>query len=459
MGSLYESLRSLITVIDELRDVGLQQYISLPRIVAIGTQSSGKSSVIESITGLDFLPRGEGVVTRRPLELRLVHLNVNEYSEDTAWAVFEKTGAKFTDFAEVRKEIDRQTDEVAGSNKGILDDPILLTLYATCCADLTLIDLPGITRVPVKDSDQTEDIERLTREMTLRYARDSRTVVLAVLPANQDMSTSDALQMARMVDSSGQRTIGVITKIDIMDQGTDAVRMLRGEDIPLRLGYVGVKLRSKQDILDKKRVKVALEEEKEWFDNHRLYSKLQPGMTGCNTLVSKLSQILFKVIRQHLPQIKNEINEKRREVQDRLDALGDGVPMEASQRLQLMWVMMSDYVELINNSIRGKFDRKLQRYMTSASEKETFFGGSNIRNFFYEFLVDFQEEGITRATACRVFHQVTRLSTSLFHTSGRSSRPPLSASTTWRRRSMFLHRSSRGWFSIVFRSWQRRCSK
>lgn len=71
---LFENLRKLINVIDELRDVGLQNYITLPRIAVLGTQSSGKSSLLESIVGLDFLPRGEGVVTRRPLEMRLVHI-------------------------------------------------------------------------------------------------------------------------------------------------------------------------------------------------------------------------------------------------------------------------------------------------------------------------------------------------------------------------------------------------
>ena len=71
---LFENLRKLINVIDELRDVGLQNYITLPRIAVLGTQSSGKSSLLEAIVGLDFLPRGEGVVTRRPLEMRLVHI-------------------------------------------------------------------------------------------------------------------------------------------------------------------------------------------------------------------------------------------------------------------------------------------------------------------------------------------------------------------------------------------------
>jgi len=399
MALLYENLRQLITMIDELRDVGLQNYISLPRIAAIGTQSSGKSSAIESIVGLDFLPRGGGVVTRRPLELRLVHLNTQEYSGDQAWGIFEKhPDKKFTDFELVRQEIDRQTDEVCGTKKGIVNDPIVLTIYSTSAPDLTLIDLPGITRVPVKGSDQSEDIEKLTRDMTLHYVKDPRTIILAVLPANQDMSVSDALQMARQVDPQGLRSIGVVTKIDIMDQGTDAVKMLRGEEVPLRLGYVGVKMRSQQDINVKKSIGDCLKEEKDWFDNHRVYGKMAPGFVGTSVLIDKLTQILFKHIRRFLPEIKKEINDKRRNVQDRLDELGNGVPVDENERVQVMWTMVTDYCEMFKNTIRGKYDRKLQKYMANfpgGGTDTAMHGGSRIRGIMNEFLIDFVEVSIS----------------------------------------------------------------
>ncbi|CAE8643142.1 unnamed protein product, partial [Polarella glacialis] len=395
---LYENLRSLISVVDELRDVGLQHYISLPRIAAIGTQSSGKSSLIESIVGMDFLPRGGGVVTRRPLELRLVHLNTQEYPGEQAWAVFDKiSDKKFTDFDLVRQEIERQTDLVAGANKGIVNDPIILTVYATGAPDLTLIDLPGITRVPVKGSDQTEDVEKLTRDMTMHYVNDPRTIILAVLPANQDMSVSDSLHVARMVDPQGHRSIGVITKIDIMDQGTDAARMLRGEDVPLKLGYVGVKMRSQQDIMDKKPVQDSLKEEKAWFESHRVYGKLPPGMVGTPVLIDKLTQILFKHIRRFLPEIKKEINEKRRSVQDRLDELGCGVPLGEGERVQVMWTLVTDYCEMFKNTIRGKYDRKLQRYMCNIPGNASgSSGGARIRGIMNDFLIDYMDAGITK---------------------------------------------------------------
>jgi len=209
---LYSKLRKLITLIDQLRDVGVSDYIKLPRIAVLGTQSSGKSSVLESIVGLDFLPRGDGVVTRRPLELRLTHIPAGP--EIKAVAHFEELkGEKFTDFSVVRKKIEELTDKVAGNNKNIVDLPIVLNISSPTCPDLTLIDLPGITRIPIKNSGQGNDIEQVTKNMATRYCIDPRTIILCVIPANQDISTSDGLKMAREIDVHGDRTIGVITKV------------------------------------------------------------------------------------------------------------------------------------------------------------------------------------------------------------------------------------------------------
>jgi len=80
--------------------------------------------------------------------------------------------------------------------------------------------------------------------MCHRYCSDPRTIILAVVPANADMTNSDGLQMARNLDAKGIRTIGVITKIDIMDRGTNAKKMIMNQEVQLRLGFVGVKNRA-----------------------------------------------------------------------------------------------------------------------------------------------------------------------------------------------------------------------
>ena len=105
---------------------------------------------------MDFLPRGDGVVTRRPLELRLNHASENI----TPWAKFDEVpGEKFTDFAKVKEMIDELTDKICGKSKNIVDKPIVLTIYSHTCPDLTMVDLPGITRIPMAGSDQPDNIE------------------------------------------------------------------------------------------------------------------------------------------------------------------------------------------------------------------------------------------------------------------------------------------------------------
>jgi len=149
--------------------------------------------VLESIVGLDFLPRGDGVVTRRPLELRLNHVHGNT----PPYAIFpdEIPGRKFTNFAEVQDNIIGLTDKICGNDKNIVDKPIVLQVYSNTCPDLTLIDLPGITRIAI--AGQPDNIEKITRAMAHRYVSDARTIILCVVPANADMTTSDGLQMAR----------------------------------------------------------------------------------------------------------------------------------------------------------------------------------------------------------------------------------------------------------------------
>jgi GTP-binding protein EngB required for normal cell division len=349
---LYDNLRKVVNLIDELRDIGLQQHISLPRIAVLGTQSAGKSSLLESIVGMDFLPRGDGVVTRRPLELRLVHVPHSQHEKP--YAIFEKFKDKrFTDFDKVRDMINQLTDEVAGATKGIVDNPIILTVYAYSCPDLTLVDLPGITRIPI--AGQQHNIEQVTKEMAKRYCGDPRTIILAVVPANADMSTSDALQMAMELDPKGTRTLGVVTKIDIMDRGTNAKKMILGEEVGLRLGYVGVKGRSKADIDSKVTVRKGLEEEKQFFASHPVYSTMPPGFLGIETLTQKLTKILFHHIRSYLPEIMKEISIKIKDCEDRLKELGTSLPTTTKDKVQLLWQLITKFTENFKNALSGRY--------------------------------------------------------------------------------------------------------
>ncbi|VDO48246.1 unnamed protein product, partial [Brugia timori] len=232
---------------DAFAQLGTSLNFDLPQIAVVGGQSAGKSSVLENFVGKDFLPRGSGIVTRRPLILQLVHDQHVEYGE-----FLHKRGQKFTDFEMIRKEIEDETDRITGQNKGISPIPINLRIFSPNVLNLTLIDLPGLTKVPV--GDQPPDIEHQIREMLLTYISRETCLVLAVTPANSDLATSDALKLARekpclQVDPQGLRTIGVLTKLDLMDEGTDARDILENRLFPLRRGYIGVVNRGQKDIV------------------------------------------------------------------------------------------------------------------------------------------------------------------------------------------------------------------
>ncbi|KPP68830.1 dynamin-3-like [Scleropages formosus] len=231
-------MEDLIPLVNRLQDafssIGQSCNLDLPQIAVVGGQSAGKSSVLENFVGRDFLPRGSGIVTRRPLVLQLISAKT-EYAE-----FLHLKGKKFTDFDEVRQEIEAETDRVTGANKGISPVPINLRVYSPHVLNLTLIDLPGITKVPV--GDQPPDIEYQIRDMIMQFICRESCLILAVTPANMDLANSDALKLAKDVDPQGQRTIGVITKLDLMDEGTDAREVLENKLLPLRRGYIGVQL-------------------------------------------------------------------------------------------------------------------------------------------------------------------------------------------------------------------------
>jgi len=363
--ALFEDLRPVIQLVDQLRDCGIDSKIPLPRIAVIGTQSAGKSSLLESIVGYDFLPRGDGVVTRRPLELRLIHMN-DEACETQA--VFGDEPDKiYNDFPTVKKMIEEKTNAVAGSKKNIVNKPITLTISSHKCPTLTLIDLPGITRVPMKNSDQPEDIEKITKEMTMHYIQDERTIILCVVPANADLTTSDAINLARRVDAHSERTLGVLTKIDLMDKGTSAIPILNNEVVELKHGYVVVKNRSQADIKGNMLVSKALEKERKYFEEHRELRNY-PDQVGTENLSKRLSNLLYQQIKAHLPTIRKEINNHFSDCEKELQRLGEPFPETNNQKLYYLLTKSKE----VSNDVRDIIEGKIQ--LTTKDGKSEFQG-------------------------------------------------------------------------------------
>lgn len=293
----------------------MKNSITLSRIAVIGSQSSGKSSVLESIVKEDFLPRGTGIVTRCPLILQLVH------KEDCEkYAVFDHLPSKrFSDFLEVREEIILQTNCLAGTGKRIVKDPIRLTITGSDVPNLTLIDLPGFTKIDTDD--QEEGVSKGIESLCLDYIQEENTVILALCPATGDIATADSLQYAKMVDPKRERTFGVVTKIDIMDKGTDAMEHLSGCKYRLKHGFIGVKCRSQEDNNNNKLISDALVDEKDFFSSHPVYSSVA-DQQGTEVLGEKLSKLLTENIIKQLPIVEKFIEERLEESRHVILSLG-----------------------------------------------------------------------------------------------------------------------------------------
>ncbi|XP_074059501.1 dynamin-2 isoform X4 [Macrotis lagotis] len=363
-------MEELIPLVNKLQDafssIGQSCHLDLPQIAVVGGQSAGKSSVLENFVGRDFLPRGSGIVTRRPLILQLI-FSKTEYAE-----FLHCKSKKFTDFDEVRQEIEAETDRVTGTNKGISPVPINLRVYSPHVLNLTLIDLPGITKVPV--GDQPMDIEYQIRDMILQFISKESSLILAVTPANMDLANSDALKMAKEVDPQGLRTIGVITKLDLMDEGTDARDVLENKLLPLRRGYIGVVNRSQKDIDGKKDIRAALGAERKFFLSHPAYRHIADRM-GTPHLQKTLNQQLTNHIRESLPALRSKLQSQLLSLEKEVEEYKNFRPDDPTRKTKALLQMVQQFGVDFEKRIEGSGDQVDTLELS---------GGARINRIFHE---------------------------------------------------------------------------
>ncbi|XP_013123757.2 dynamin-1a isoform X5 [Oreochromis niloticus] len=363
-------MEDLIPLVNRMQDaftaIGQNANLDLPQIAVVGGQSAGKSSVLENFVGKDFLPRGSGIVTRRPLVLQLMN-SPTEYAE-----FLHCKGKKFTDFDEVRQEIEAETDRATGANKGISPVPINLRVYSPHVLNLTLVDLPGMTKVPV--GDQPADIEFQIRDMLMQFVTKENCLMLAVSPANSDLANSDALKIAKEVDPQGLRTIGVITKLDLMDEGTDAKDILENKLLPLRRGYIGVVNRSQKDIDGKKDINAAMAAERKFFLSHPAYRHLADRM-GTPYLQKVLNQQLTNHIRDTLPNLRAKLQSQLLSIEKEVEEYKNFRPDDPSRKTKALLQMVQQFSVDFEKCIEGSGDQ---------IDTAELSGGARINRIFHE---------------------------------------------------------------------------
>ncbi|CAG8620690.1 1166_t:CDS:2, partial [Dentiscutata erythropus] len=276
--------KKLIEVRNILMSIDYDEGLKLPSIVVIGSQSSGKSSVLEAIVGHEFLPKGSNMVTRRPIELTLIHTpkSREEYGE------FPQLGlGKIHDFSHIQQTL-RDLNLAVPESECVSNKPIELRIYSANVPDLTLIDLPGY--IQVNNKNQPGTLKDKIVELCEQYIKEPN-IILAVCAADVDLANSEALKAGRKVDPLGLRTLGVITKMDLVEPEIGAA-ILRNSDYPLHLGYIGVVCKPPASIKNKKNITSALmRHEDQFFRSNYVYS--QRGIqVGIGTLRKKLMEVL-----------------------------------------------------------------------------------------------------------------------------------------------------------------------
>ncbi|XP_058724431.1 phragmoplastin DRP1C-like [Vicia villosa] len=344
---LINKIQRACTVLGDHGGGGLSLWEALPSVAVVGGQSSGKSSVLESVVGRDFLPRGSGIVTRRPLVLQL---HKTEDGQQDYAEFLHAPRKRYTDFVAVRQEIADETDRITGKSKQISNIPIQLSIHSPNVVNLTLIDLPGLTKVAVEGQSETivQDIEHMVRS----YVEKPNCIILAISPANQDIATSDAIKIAKEVDPSGERTFGVVTKLDLMDKGTNAVDVLEGRHYRLQHPWVGIVNRSQADINKNVDMILARKKEREYFETSPEYGHLAHKM-GAEYLAKLLSEHLEIVIRQRIPSIIALINKTIDELNAELDRIGRPIAVDSGAQLYTILEMCRAFDKVFKEHIDG----------------------------------------------------------------------------------------------------------
>lgn len=345
--------------------------LETPKVVVVGTQSSGKSSVLNGILALDMLPIGRNMVTRTPLHLQLIQ-TANEFDmavefgnyDAGQWVTEKKIKLSapeptLNEIENIRDEIEKQTIKRAGQGMGISFKEIIIKFYSPDVPNLSLIDLPGLTMVACTDKGQPKDIKDQIRKLVSKYIVSEKSIILAVMSARTDLETDMALDLIKEFDPKGQRTIGVLTKVDLMNEESDICDYLYNNvsiDLRLKYGYYAVKNRSSSEMMTMTH-KEGVKKERQYFNSHPSYGKLDEltrKKIGISNLGSSLSQILITNIRKSLPELLTNLKDLQSQMEKVVSDLGTSIPDDEETRSIYLNSLINNFVEQFINSLEQR---------------------------------------------------------------------------------------------------------
>ena len=366
---------------DKDLDLNISNKNLCPSLVVVGSQSSGKSSVLNGILSMDILPTGSSMVTRTPLNLNLIQTETDMFAEfgkynNGCW--IPTKSIKLTnplplkeEVKQIHIEIQRQTLEKAGPEMNISQQEINLKIYSPYVPNLNLVDLPGLTMVACTDKGQPQDIKLRIRNLITSYIKKENNIILCVMQAREDVEADVALDLCKEHDKTGERTIGILTKVDLMNRGNSIINYLNNnisKDLMLKYGYFGVKNRSRDEMLEKD-IHTGFQDEINFFNNDPSYKNIiNKERLGVVNMSKQISTILMESIKSKIPEILKEITRIQYTNTKNLSNLGDPVPTDNNTKLSLM----NNIVNILTSNFIDNIEKRGSEINTGRKLKDIF---------------------------------------------------------------------------------------
>ncbi|KAJ5666900.1 dynamin [Penicillium macrosclerotiorum] len=347
-------IKRRLNQVAQVRARGVGDHISLPQIVVCGDQSTGKSSVLEGITGVPF-PRKDGLCTRFATEIILRHEPDSEYSiiasiiphasqDEAAVARLQNYTRRLSGYEELADVIEEVSKEL---------DMLRIEVTGPTGLHLTIVDLPGLI-----EGSEDEHAVQLVGNLVNKYLKELRTIILAVLPAGSDVETQPIIRRARSFDRNGERTVGIITKPDLINRGTEdriAALMQNRGPVKIDLDFFLLKNPSPEQLARGISAEERHTEEEEYFKSAEWKNQgLDPSRIGARSLRSYCENLLERHLERELPKVRDEITKLVQDFRRELAFLGEERSTATSQRLCLA-KLSSEFYQIVHNASYGHY--------------------------------------------------------------------------------------------------------
>ncbi|CAI6238074.1 unnamed protein product [Periconia digitata] len=354
----------LLNAVDRLRLQGIDHYVSLPQIIVCGDQSSGKSSVLETISGISFPVKGN-LCTCFPTELILrkspnVGLSVSTVphqshtkSEAESLRNFSETLSSFDALPELIEKA-KGAMAIGSFGRAFSKDLLRIEISGPDRPHLTVVDLPGLIHSGTKQQ-SASDIG-LVKDVVKSYMEEPRSIVLAVVSAKNDYANHIVISLARSADGSGTRTLGVITKPDTLTPGSDTeakyVSLAQNLDVEFRLGWHVLKNMDSETgswSLPKR------DKEEQLFFSKGIWTNLNGSFLGISNFRERLSKLLLAQITTEIPSLLVDIESKSTKCRTELENLRRPRANIEEQRSYLIALSQNSQI-LVKAAIDGSYN-------------------------------------------------------------------------------------------------------